>query len=285
MPRALGMNPRSTAEMCSHRQKANVKQSRSGWMVTSIVPRHARMWAWAPPMLVDMFASTYFEMALLLYWPPYSQQVFLQRWIWGIHCTQVTKHASKGIHPGQMSPEVGDIIGPTKRTYVLQNLREMWKLKQGYFEKGFHSISKLNSLLVGRNSHNNFIVSKQYCFRFRFRVHFCRVKQPLFTHTVLWKNSRPVWTFIQTLLLPSNIKPKTRNLLWGTRHMKCRSDLLPRWLNGEVMTFVFTDVTRRYDVTKFNVMVFDAWSVSLRFVMETTLKAWPAFRKGKRMRL
>ena len=59
-------------------------------------------------------------------WPSRGQQVSHQRWIWGIHCMQVTKHARRDPpwlwNPEQMSPEVQKrgISGPTKRTCVLQ---------------------------------------------------------------------------------------------------------------------------------------------------------------------
>ena len=49
-----------------------------------------------PPMLVDMSASMWIKKTQLPWWPPYSQQVSHQRWIWGIHCAQVRKHARKG---------------------------------------------------------------------------------------------------------------------------------------------------------------------------------------------
>ena len=40
------------------------------------------------------------EVAQLPCWLPRGQQVSYLRWIWGIHCTQATKHASEGIHLG-----------------------------------------------------------------------------------------------------------------------------------------------------------------------------------------
>ena len=49
-----------------------------------------------PPMLADMSAGMWMEKAQLPCWPLYSQQVLHQRWISGIHCMQVTKHASDG---------------------------------------------------------------------------------------------------------------------------------------------------------------------------------------------
>ena len=38
-------------------------------------------------------------MACSLYWPQRGYHVLHQRWIWGIHCTQVRKHVCEGIHP------------------------------------------------------------------------------------------------------------------------------------------------------------------------------------------
>ena len=48
-----------------------------------------------PPMLTDT-SATWIKKARLPCWPLYSQQVSHQRWISGIHCMQVTKHASEG---------------------------------------------------------------------------------------------------------------------------------------------------------------------------------------------
>ena len=47
-----------------------------------------------------LFTSTWIGLAWLPYWPPRGQQVLHQRWILGFYCTQVTKYASKVIHPG-----------------------------------------------------------------------------------------------------------------------------------------------------------------------------------------
>ena len=81
-----------------------------------------------PPMLADMSAGVWIKKARLPCWPLYSQQVLHQRWISGIHCTQVTKHASEGstlaLKPrGDVarSPKQGYQC-PTKRSYVLQKI-------------------------------------------------------------------------------------------------------------------------------------------------------------------
>ena len=46
--------------------------------------------------LYTLWSSRYIKMTQLQYWLLRGQQVSQQRWIWGIHCTQVTKHAIKG---------------------------------------------------------------------------------------------------------------------------------------------------------------------------------------------
>ena len=46
-------------------------------------------------------ASTGIEMDQPPCWLPRGQQVSHQRWIWGIYCTQVMKHASERIYPGK----------------------------------------------------------------------------------------------------------------------------------------------------------------------------------------
>ena len=45
-----------------------------------------------------------YEKTLLPCWPSRGQQVSHQRWIWRIHCMQVTKHVSWGIHHGFEMP-------------------------------------------------------------------------------------------------------------------------------------------------------------------------------------
>ena len=47
-----------------------------------------------------LFTNTWIGMTWLPCSPLRGQQVSHQRWIWGFHCTQATKHACEGIHPG-----------------------------------------------------------------------------------------------------------------------------------------------------------------------------------------
>ena len=61
----------------------------AAWMAMGSSPK-------PPPMLADTTAGMWIKKARLPCWPLYSQQVSHQRWISGIHCMQVTKHASKG---------------------------------------------------------------------------------------------------------------------------------------------------------------------------------------------
>ena len=75
-----------------------------------------------------MLAHKYMDVAT---WLPClllkGQQVSHKRWIWGIHCMQVMKHASEGITTLALKPRA-DVTRslrqgyqwPTKRTYVLQ---------------------------------------------------------------------------------------------------------------------------------------------------------------------
>ena len=75
----------------------NTVPSRSGWMVKSLVLRHDQSRVQTPQMLVDIWSeSMWIKKAQLPSWPPGGQQVLHQRWIWGIHCMQAMKHASKG---------------------------------------------------------------------------------------------------------------------------------------------------------------------------------------------
>ena len=70
-------------------------------------------------------------------WPPRGQQVSHQRWIWGIYCMHVRKHASKGstlaLKPRADAPEVAKTgnSSPTKWTRVLQTF--FLKKKKGLF--------------------------------------------------------------------------------------------------------------------------------------------------------
>ena len=69
------------------------------WFTVSCLLRAARTVKGSRPqpplMLADISAGTWIEKARLSCWPLYSQQVSHQRWILGIHCMQVTKHASE----------------------------------------------------------------------------------------------------------------------------------------------------------------------------------------------
>ena len=96
---------------------------RSGRVVYSAVLAACRMdgRGFEPPMPVVLSAGISIKKAWLLCWPPYSQQVSHQRWIWGIHCAQVRKQASKGIHPGFKTPgrrhqksKIGVSVAPQK---------------------------------------------------------------------------------------------------------------------------------------------------------------------------
>ena len=86
---------------------------------------HPRFRVWVQPMLVKMCASTWSKSAQVQCLLPKGQQVLHQRWIWGIYCTQATKHASKGssLALKPWADITRGIGGPTKRTNVLQKLK------------------------------------------------------------------------------------------------------------------------------------------------------------------
>ena len=82
--------------------------------------------------------SAWIETAWPPFWSPRGQQVSHQRWIWGICCRQLTKHISKGIHPGfetQGKSHQGkrhqrsNISGPTKRADVVQTFKKRRNVK------------------------------------------------------------------------------------------------------------------------------------------------------------
>ena len=90
---------------------------------------HSRTWIQVKPIIVYMCASMWMEMSQLPCWLTGGQQVLHQRWIWGICCTPLTKHAGEGFHSGfetqiQPSPEVQikGISGPTKGLMSSKNL-------------------------------------------------------------------------------------------------------------------------------------------------------------------
>ena len=59
------------------------------------------------------------------------QWVSHQRWIWGIRCAQVRKHASEGIHPGfetqgrrHQKSKTGVSVDPQKGLVYYKNLKK-----------------------------------------------------------------------------------------------------------------------------------------------------------------
>ena len=63
-----------------------------------------------------LFTIKWMRIAQLPCWLPRSQQVSHQKWIWGLHCMQATKHACKGIHPGRchQNSKTGVSVAPQK---------------------------------------------------------------------------------------------------------------------------------------------------------------------------
>ena len=98
---------------------------------------HGRLWVRAPvrteppSMFLDTSVSMWIKKAQLPCWPLYSQQVLLQRWIWGSH----KQESTQGIHPGfetqgrrHQKSKTGVSMAPTKRTYDLIGLRVSFPL-------------------------------------------------------------------------------------------------------------------------------------------------------------
>ena len=79
------------------------------------------------------------ETAQLPYWPLRGQLVTHQRWIRGIYCTQVTKHASEGSPgfetQGNVTRTGVSVRGPTKRLMSSQKFLKtsFTKIQKGYF--------------------------------------------------------------------------------------------------------------------------------------------------------
>ena len=86
-----------------------------------------RFQVWVSPILKDMWKCVNKKGSAAMWWSS-GQQVLHQIWIWGIYCTQVSKHAGEGSTLAlkaradvTRSLKQG-MIGPTKRTDTLQNL-------------------------------------------------------------------------------------------------------------------------------------------------------------------
>ena len=71
------------------------------WPLLSFSLRGTRHITDSSPTKSSTCASTGIEMDQPPCWLPRGQQVSHQRWIWGIYCTQVMKHASERIYPGK----------------------------------------------------------------------------------------------------------------------------------------------------------------------------------------
>ena len=71
------------------------------WPLLSFSLRGTRHITGSSPTKSSTCASTGIEMDQPPCWLPRGQQVSHQRWIWGIYCTQVMKHASERIYPGK----------------------------------------------------------------------------------------------------------------------------------------------------------------------------------------
>ena len=63
------------------------------------------------------------KMAWLSYWPPRSQQVSHQIWMWGIYCMQVMEQANEGFYPGFKSR--ADITRSPKQGYQWPNKKDL----------------------------------------------------------------------------------------------------------------------------------------------------------------
>ena len=97
----------------------------------SVVGLHTPSRLWVPPMLEYTCTSTWIhKKAWLSCWPSRGQQVLHHGWIWGSHCTQVTKHKSKGSPgfetPGQTLPKVqaGLSVTPQKGPMSSKNFKK-----------------------------------------------------------------------------------------------------------------------------------------------------------------
>ena len=75
------------------------------------------------PMLADTSAGMWIKKAQLPCWPLYSQQVSHQRWISGIHGTEVTKHVSEGSTLA-LKPR-GDIARSPKQGYQWPHKKDL----------------------------------------------------------------------------------------------------------------------------------------------------------------
>ena len=51
--------------------------------------------------IFELFPTFILNSSLRLSYVVWYYWLFCKRWIWGIYCTQVTKHTSKEIHPGR----------------------------------------------------------------------------------------------------------------------------------------------------------------------------------------